>query len=98
MYPRLAEMLASSLHTLLPFHLLSTMPDGATAAQSLVMPNNAVTRLKHNFGLLVHSREPASLLVGLLSLISAVVVPLSSEAIGIKQGAVATLTTFPGAT
>jgi hypothetical protein len=50
------------------------------------MPSDAVAKVKTNFSLLVHHREPVPLLATLLSLFCAVSVALSSEAVGISLG------------
>ena len=78
------QLVDKNLKFMLPFYAL-TRPKGASAPDSLCMIPGGVVYLPRSFGLLYRFGEPLSFLSDLLVVLSAFLVSLSSEAIGLKM-------------
>src|SRR3569833_1548760 len=91
----MVQTIRSDVKNLLPFNAL-TRDGGATAAESLCMTSGGVLVITKSFGLCTKFKEPLSLLVDLLVLLAAVIVSLSSEAVGIKLRGKCSSTSFVG--
>jgi hypothetical protein len=88
-------MVDKNLKLLLPFHALRRSY-GATAKDSLCLDSGGLTSPIHNLTLASKSKEPLSLLGDLLVLSTALLISISSEAVGIKLYGRCSVTKFPG--
>jgi hypothetical protein len=90
-----AQVIATQLHTVLPFHAL-TREGGAEAEDSLCLGPGGIFGFVGSLRLLFKFHEPLSLLSDLIMLSAAVVVSISSEAVGIKLYGVCVVDNFQG--
>jgi len=79
----LTQTLRSGLKALLPFNAL-TRPGGARAEDSIGMETDGISGFVNSWRLAVTFRQPLSLLADLLVVVAAALIPLSSEAVGLK--------------
>ncbi|KAK4443986.1 hypothetical protein QBC34DRAFT_442857 [Podospora aff. communis PSN243] len=78
-----AQIINSSIRTYLPFHTMMT-DGGVPSAYSMTMPLDGVAGILTGLNILWKYHDPVAVLADLLTLLSAVIAALSSEAVGVQ--------------
>ncbi|KAK0624107.1 hypothetical protein B0T14DRAFT_583265 [Immersiella caudata] len=92
----LLKTVRSTIHSLLPFHAL-TRPGGSAAPDSLCLqPGGSIRALRTGLRCLTTFKEPVSFLADLVFVMSAVLVWLSTEAVGVVLVGNCTVADFYG--